>query len=73
MRNFFNAPSACAQDEGVTGALLKHHLFIQLAYADGLAAGTRQKNSVQAAVRDGAAIQDGNLFDALPRGQPVSR
>ena len=52
--------------------LSKHHLFVELADPRAFG-GPRQKYSIQSAIRNRAAIDDGDLPRALPRGQFVGK
>src|ERR1019366_5844150 len=65
-----DAPGGGAQDDGVAGAALEDHLFVELADARA-AGGAGQVDGKRAAVGDGAAVDDGGGARALPRGEPV--
>ena len=73
MRNLFDPPSTRAKNKRVAIPALKHHLFVELTHTHRLTpARSREEDSVEPAVRDCAAIQNRNLFDALPRREPVA-
>ena len=68
VRDLVDAPGGCAEDEGVAGAALEDHLFVELADADRLGAFAGEEDAVEAAVGDGAAVEDGDALDALRAG-----
>ena len=65
-----DAPGGGAEDDGVAGAALEDHLFIQLADARA-ACGAGQEDGEQAAVGNRAAVDDGDAARALARGEPL--
>ena len=66
-----DAPGGGAEDEDLAGAGLEDHLLVQLAYADGFGA-VGEEDAVEAAVGDGAAVEDGDALGAVARGEPVA-
>ena len=70
VRDLVDAPGGGAEDDGVAGAALEDHLFVE--FADARAAGgAGQEDGEQAAVGDGAAVDDGDVARALARGELV--
>ncbi len=66
VRDFFDAPGAGAQNDGVAGAALEDHLFIE--FADARAArGAGEEDAEQAAIGNGAAVDDGHAPRAFAR------
>src|ERR1019366_4409060 len=62
-----DAPGGGAEDDGVAGAALEDHLLVE--FADTRAAGgAGEEDGEQAAVGDGAAVDDGDGARALARG-----
>src|ERR1700683_477754 len=70
MQNFIDSPSASAEDDGVSGAALEDHFLVQFADAAAFR-GARQKNAVEAPVRNRAAVNDCYAARALPSRQFV--
>ena len=66
--DLIDAPGGGAEDDGVAGAALKDHLFIELADARA-AGGAGEVDGEQAAVGDGAAVDDGDGARSLTRGE----
>src|ERR1035441_8493737 len=65
-----DAPGGGAEDDGVAGAALEDHLLVE--FADARAAGgAGEVDGEQAAVGDGAAVDDGHRARALARGELV--
>ena len=70
VRDLVDAPGGGAQDDGVAGAALEDHLLIEFADARA-ASGAGEIDGEQAAVGDGAAVDDGDRARALARGELV--
>ena len=68
-----DAPGRRAQDKGVAGAAFEDHLFVEFIHADGLAFRPREKDAVEAAIGNSAAVQDGQGLDSFARRQGVAR
>ena len=64
VRNFFDAPGGRAQNDGVALAAFKNHLFVEFAHARA-ACCAGQKNAIEAAIGNGAAIDNGHALRAL--------
>ena len=71
-----DAPRRGAEEEHLSGARLEHHLFVELTDPAALGAlllrGRGQIDSIQAAIRDGPAVDDGNALGALSRAEPAT-
>ena len=64
VRDLLDAPGGGAENDGVAGAALEDHLFIQFADARA-ASGAGQEDGEQAAIGNGAAVDDGDVARAL--------
>ena len=72
MGDFVDAPCRRAQDEGFTGAGFEDHLFVQLANTDAAAFAVGEEDAVEAAVGNGAGVEDGEAGCALAWGDDVA-
>jgi len=70
--DLLDAPGGGAEDEGVAGAGFEDHLLVELADTDGLAVVASEKDAVEAAVGNGAAVKDGDALDAGAGCDPVA-
>ena len=70
--DFDDAPGGCAEDEGLAGVALEDHLFVEFADADGLAFAVGEEDAVEAAVGDGAGVEDGEAGCAVAGGDDVA-
>ncbi len=67
-----DAPGGGAEDEGLVGVRLEDHLLVELADADGFALGVSEEDAVEAAVGDGAGVEDGEACCAVAGGDDVA-
>ena len=67
-----NAPGGGAEDEGLVGVGLEDHLLVEFADADGFAFGVGEEDSVEAAIGDGAGVEDGEAGGAVAGGDDVA-
>ena len=65
MGDLVDAPGRGPEDESISGAALEDHLFIELADANRLGRRTREKDAVEAAIGDRAAVDNGQQLRAL--------
>src|SRR6185437_16139840 len=72
MRDLVDAPRRRTQDESLSRAALEDHLFVQFAHAHRPPFGSRKKDTIQAAIRNRAAIQNRQHLRALARRQQVA-
>ena len=75
--DLLDAPRRGAEEEHLADLALEHHLLVELADPGLLLLGACKEDAVEAAVRDGAAVDDGDALGAIPRddrvGHPVPR
>ena len=64
VRDFVDAPGGGAEDDRVAGARFEHHFFVEFADASAFR-GAGKKNAVEAAIGNGAAVDDGDAARAL--------
>ncbi len=70
VRDFVDAPGGGAEDDGVAGAAFEHHFFVEFADA-GAFCGAGEKNAIEAAIGNRAAVDDGDAAGALARRQAI--
>jgi len=71
MGDLVDAPGGSSEDEGLSGASLEDHLLVELADTNGLGA-VGEEDSVEAAIGDGSAVEDGDALDSLTGREPVA-
>ena len=59
MGDVVDAPGGSAEDEGLADARFEDHLLVELADADGLFLFAGEEDAVEAAIGDGAGVEDG--------------
>ena len=69
--DFVDAPGGSAEDEDFADARFEDHFLVELADADGLFVVTGEKDAVEAAIGDGAGVEDGEALRAFARGEEV--
>ena len=72
VRDVDDAPGGCAEDEGLVGMRLEDHLLVELADAHGFAFAVGEEDAVEAAVGNGAGVEDGEARGAVARGDHVA-
>ena len=70
--DFVDAPGGGAEDEGLAGTRLEDHLFVELANAQTAALAMGEEDAVEAAVGDGAGVENGEAGCALAGGYDVA-
>ncbi len=68
--DFVDAPGGGAEDDRVAGARFEHHFFVEFADAGAFCC-AGEKNSIEAAIGNGAAVDDGDAAGALARGEAI--
>ena len=71
VRDLFDPPARRAEQECFPDAALEHHLFVQLADACARPSLADEKYAVQPAIRNSAAVDDGDPLRSFTRDQPV--
>ena len=75
--DLLDAPRRGAEQEGLSDAALEHHFFVELADARAGPALADEEDAVQAAIRNGSPVDDGDTLRAVARRdlvlQPVPR
>ena len=69
--NFVDAPGGRAESEDFTDARFEHHLLVELADADRFLMFAGQKDTVKAAIRDGAGVENGKALCPLARSEQI--
>ena len=64
--DFVDAPGSGAEDDRVAGARFEHHFFVEFADARAFCR-AGEEDTVESAVGDGAAVNDGDATGALAR------
>ena len=72
LRDLVDAPRGRAQHKRLTHARLEHHLLIELTDTQRFRVPSAHEDSIQATIRNRAAIEDGNPMHTLARCNPVS-
>ena len=67
-----DAPGGSAQNKCFAGMRLEDHLLIELADAHGLAFGVGKKNAIEAAVGNGACVENGQAGRAVAGGDHIA-
>ena len=65
VRDLFDSPGGCAEHEGFAGAALEDHFLVQLADARRAGTGADEEHAEEAAVGNGAAVDDRHSLRAL--------
>ena len=71
VRDLLDAPAGRAEQERLADAALEHHLFVELADARAGTVLAGEEDAVEPAVRNRAAVGDGDAPRALARGHDV--
>src|SRR6202034_335194 len=69
--DFVDAPGGSAKGEDFADAGFENHFFIELADADGLFVIAGEEDAIEAAVGDGAGIENGEAFGAFARSEEI--
>ena len=73
VRDRLDAPRRRAKHEGLAHLRLEHHLFIEFADSRGAGSGADEEHAVESAVRNRAAVGDGDAFRPLARDDRAGR